>query len=130
MLTARVTATKANRSLTVLGSTSAGRGTQLTVGRKEDIMDMVKSEKYMVPVRLTLLGGVQAYGVVFLEKDQRILDMICGEKQFFPFKSSRSLSIMNKLNVLQIDVLPVEEMKELEKQFPKVDFHYLTNNQW
>ncbi len=93
-------------------------------------MDMVKSEKYSVPVRLTLVGGIQGYGVVFLENNQRIVDMVCGERQFVPFKSARSLSLMNKINVMQIDILPVEEMKQQENQFPRADFHYLTNNQW
>lgn len=92
--------------------------------------DLVKSEKFSVPVRLTLVGGVQVYGVVFLENNQRILDMISGERQFFPFKSASSLSIMNKANVMQIDIMSVDEMKQLINQFPRVDFHYLTNNQW
>ena len=93
-------------------------------------MSAVKSEKYSVPVRMTVVGGIQVYGVVFLEKDQRIIDMVCSEMPFFPFRSVNSLSIVNKANVLQIDLLTVDEMRELVNRFPRVDFHYLTNNQW
>ncbi|MDB5665375.1 hypothetical protein [Cypionkella sp.] len=94
------------------------------------MVDIVKNDKFSVPVRMTLVGGIQVYGVVFLERDQRILEMVCGEAKFFPFKSSSSLSLMNKENVLQIDILSVDDMKQLVNQFPRVDFQYIANNQW
>ena len=59
-----------------------------------------------------------------------VLSMVCSDQPFFPFRSVSSLSIVNKANVLQIDLLTVDEMRELVNRFPRVDFHYLTNNQW
>lgn len=86
--------------------------------------------KHNIPVRVTLIDGTNAFGVVYVRQGQRILDMLCDERAFFPLRSKDGISLLNKDGVMKINIMTVEEIADKEELFPDVNLGYLKNNSW
>lgn len=86
--------------------------------------------KHSVPVRVSLTDGSQVFGVVYVRQGQRILDMLCDERAFFPLKSSSGVSLVSKNSVMKVEVMTVAEIVNQEDLFPGVNLTYLKNNNW
>lgn len=86
--------------------------------------------KHNVPVRMTLVNGSHVLGIIYLRQGQRISDMLCDDREFFPLKSTTGVILLNKKNVMQVDVMTIDEMVEREELFPDMSVTYLNNNAW
>lgn len=86
--------------------------------------------KNQVPVQMTLVDGSVTYGVVHVRQGQRILDMLTDSRAFFPLMSNSGTSLINKANVLKIDVMTMAQIVERKEFFPKLDFKYLQSHNW
>jgi hypothetical protein len=86
--------------------------------------------KHNVPVRMTLADGSHVLGIIYLRQGQRISDMLCDDREFFPLKSATGVILLNKRNVMQVDVMTIDEMIEKGDLFPDMSVTYLSNNAW
>lgn len=86
--------------------------------------------KFGVPVRIAMSDGTQSFGVVFVRQNQRVLDMLCDARAFFPIETTEGVRLLNKHHALQIDLMSIEEMRMHQDAFPEVDFQYLHRNTW
>lgn len=86
--------------------------------------------KFGVPVRIAMSNNTQCIGVVFVRQNQRVLDMLCDARAFFPIETTGGVKLLNKNHAVQIDLMSIEEMREHQDLFPAVDFHYLHHNTW
>ena len=90
----------------------------------------MKFPKYCIPVKLTLEGGIQHYGGIHVRQDQRILDVLCDERQFVPIALQERTILLNKSKLVQIDLLTISEITEKENILPEVNIDYLKSNSW
>lgn len=95
---------------------------------KENIMK--KYPKYCVPVKATLENGTQYFGGIHVSQNQRILDVLCDERAFIPFKLRDKTILLNKSWLVQIDLLELAEISEMENILPEVNLDYLNANTW
>jgi len=86
--------------------------------------------KHSVPVRVTLINDSHIFGVVYVRQGQRILDMLCDDRKFFPVRANSGVSLLNKSSVMQVDVMTIDEIELKGQLFPEVDKKYLENNAW
>jgi hypothetical protein len=86
--------------------------------------------KHNVPVRMTLADGSHVLGIIYLRQGQRISDMLCDDREFFPLKSTTGVILLNKRNVMQVDVMTIDEMIDKGDLFPDMSVKYLSNNAW
>ena len=77
--------------------------------------------KHSLAVRLVTNSGEEKMGVVYLGKGQRVLDLLCDPKPFFPFRSGSNLLFINKASVQQMEMLPLAFVTERAHFFPGVD---------
>lgn len=87
-------------------------------------------QKQQIPMRMSLVDGTSAFGVVHVRQAQRILDMLIDSRIFFPLMSNSGTSLINKNNVVKINVLTLDEIREKKELFPELNFKYLENNNW
>lgn len=90
----------------------------------------MKYPKYCVPVKATLEDGSQHYGGIHVIQSQRVLDVLCDDRPFIPFKLRDRTILMNKSKVVQIDLLELSEIKEKQDMLPEVNLDYLNVNNW
>ena len=81
--------------------------------------------KHSIPVRINMTNNVQLLGVVYVNHDQRILDLLCDTRSFFPLRTKGGLSLLNKNSVAQVEVFTVEETLDKKELFPEIDLAYL-----
>ena len=90
----------------------------------------MKHPKFGVPVRIAMSDKTQIIGVVFVRQDQRVLDVLCDARPFFPLATIGGVRLLNKQHAMQIDLMPIEEMQKMNDLLPEVDYQYLRNNSW
>lgn len=77
--------------------------------------------KYKIPVRLSLLEEGTLLGVIFVRQEQRVIDMLCDQRPFFPVSTTSGLLLVNKSSVVKIDVLESDFILQNQDSFPDVD---------
>jgi hypothetical protein len=77
--------------------------------------------KYKIPVRLSLLGEGTLIGVIFVRQDQRVIDMLCDPRPFFPVSTKTGMLLVNKSSVVKIDILESDFILRNQDSFPDVD---------
>ena len=90
----------------------------------------IKHPKFGIPVRIAMSDRTQIIGVVFVRQNQRVIDVFCDARPFFPVATIGGVRLLNKQHAMQIDLMPIEEMLEMGDLLPEVDFQYLRNNTW
>ena len=90
----------------------------------------VRHPKFGIPVRIAMSDRTQIIGLVFVRQNQRITEMLCDERVFFPIETIGGVRLLNKQHVAQVDLLPLEEILEKRDLFPEVDVQYLSNTNW
>lgn len=90
----------------------------------------MKYPKYCVPVKATLENGTQHYGGLHVRQNQRILDVLCDERPFIPFKLRDRTILLNKSKLVQVDLLEMEEISEMQDVLPELNLDYLKANSW
>lgn len=86
--------------------------------------------KFAVPVRIDLTAGDGMYCAVFLRQNQRIVEMICDDRRFFPVRTRDKIMLVNKDHVVRIEIMTQEEMKLKAEFLPPLDMYYIDNNSW
>lgn len=90
----------------------------------------MKYPKYCVPVKATLENGNQYFGGFHVVQNQRILDVLCDDRPFIPFKLRDKTILLNKSRILQIDLLSMEDVYEMIDVLPEMNLDYLEANAW
>lgn len=90
----------------------------------------MRHPKFGVPVRIVMADGALIIGMVFVRQNQRVIDVVCDARSFFPIKTNAGVSLLNKQHAVQIHLFSLEEILEKLDLFPEVDVHYLRNNTW
>ncbi|GGD28557.1 hypothetical protein [Sinisalibacter lacisalsi] len=90
----------------------------------------MKYPKFLVPVKATLENGSQHFGGVHVRQNQRILDVLCDERSFIPFKLRERTVLLNKSKLVQLDLLDLTEIGEMKDVLPEFDLNYLNANDW
>jgi len=80
--------------------------------------------KYKIPVRIFLPQEDSVLGVIFIRQEQRILDMLCEQKQFFPVSTKAGMFLINKNSVIKLEVLEKEFILQNQDSFPESDMKY------
>jgi len=80
--------------------------------------------KYKIPVRISLLSEESVLGVIFIRQEQRILDMLCDQHQFFPVSTKTGVLLLNKSSVVKVEVLETDYILAHEDQFPETDVRF------
>ncbi len=91
---------------------------------------ITRHPKYGIPVRFALADRTQIMGVVFVHQNQRVIEVLCDGRSFFPIETLDGVRLLNKRHVVQIDLLPIKEILEQLDIFPDIDVPYLTQNKW
>jgi hypothetical protein len=82
---------------------------------------MDRIPKYRIPVRISLVQEESVLGIVFLRQEQRILDMLCEPKPFFPVDTKTGMFLVNKLSVIKLEVLDETYIADHQESFPAND---------
>lgn len=90
----------------------------------------MKLPKYCIPVKATLEDGSQFYGGIHVVQGQRILDVLCDERPFIPFRLRDRSILLNKSKILRFDLLEMPEITEKQHILPELDLYYLRVNAW
>lgn len=78
--------------------------------------------KFRLPVRISFLGETDALlGVVYVRQDQRIGDMLCDQRGFFPLETNEGLVIVNKAAISKVYVANRRTVEKNPGLFPNVD---------
>lgn len=86
--------------------------------------------KYRVPVRIRFADDSSLVGVVFIRQGQRVLDLLCDDRQFIPIALTIGTTLANKAHVRQVDVLGLAEIEEIQEALPEFDLAYIKDNSW
>lgn len=84
--------------------------------------------KFKIPVRIQFADLSTIIGAVFVRQGQRILDLMCDDRPFFPVSTTSGTILVNKSHVRQINVLGLDEISEIEDLLPDIDLDYIKNN--
>lgn len=84
--------------------------------------------KYKIPVRIRFNDETIVLGTVFVRQGQRVLDMICDERPFFPVAMTTGITLVNKMQIRQVDVMGVPEREDTKDPQPGFDLSYIENN--
>lgn len=90
----------------------------------------MKYPKYCVPVKVTLENDSQYFGGVHVIQNQRVLDVLCDDRPFLPFKLRDRTILLNKSKIMQIDLLEMAEISEMGDILPEINLDYLNANTW
>jgi hypothetical protein len=77
--------------------------------------------KYKIPVRIALLDDDSVLGVVFVRQEQRVIDMLCDQRPFFPVNAREGVLVVNKSAVIKVEVLEKEFVLQNSDSFPDFD---------
>lgn len=80
--------------------------------------------KYKIPVRITLAQEESVLGIIFIRQEQRILDMLCEQKQFFPVSTKTGMFLINKGSVVKVEVLEADYIAQHRDNFPEAEFKF------
>lgn len=84
--------------------------------------------KYKIPVRIRFADETSLVGVVFVRQGQRVLDLMCDERQFIPVVMTRGVTLANKAHVRQVDVLGMPEIADIQDALPEFDIAHVQDN--
>jgi hypothetical protein len=90
----------------------------------------MKYPKHLIPVKATLQDGSQHFGGVHVSQNQRVLDVLCDDRDFIPFKLKDRTILLNKSRLVQVDLLGLAEITEMQDILPEVNTDYLKANDW
>lgn len=90
----------------------------------------MKYPKHLIPVKATLQNGSRHFGGVHVSQDQRVLDVLCDDRDFIPFRLKDRTILLNKSWLVQIDLLGLAEITEMQDILPEVNLDYLKANAW
>ncbi len=90
----------------------------------------MKYPKHLIPVKATLQTGSQHFGGLHVSQNQRVLDVLCDERDFIPFKLKDRTILLNKSWLVQVDLLGLAEITEMQDILPEVNIDYLKANDW
>lgn len=80
---------------------------------------MDRIPKYGLPVRVSMIGEpVDMLGVVYVRQEQRVIDMLCDTRPFFPLQTKDRLVLVNKAAVSVIAMLERAQVEEALDLFP------------
>lgn len=79
-------------------------------------MDVIP--KYRIPVRVALTQEGAVLGVIFVRQEQRIIDMLCDQRPFFPIKTKDGTFLINKSSVIKLEPLDDAFVKSHAESFP------------
>lgn len=83
---------------------------------------MDRIPKYGIPVRVSITGQTaDLLGVVYVRQEQRVIDMLCDSRPFFPLRTKEILMLINKSAVAMISVLEREYVEESLDLFPDLE---------
>lgn len=85
--------------------------------------------KYKIPVRIRFSDQTIIIGAVFIRQGQRVLDLMCDERDFFPVATTTGITLANKTQVRQVDVLGLPEIVDMQESLPEFDLDYVQSNQ-
>jgi hypothetical protein len=85
----------------------------------KEATNMERIPKYRIPVRIALVQDESVLGVVFVRQEQRILDMLCEPKPFFPVNTKTGTLLVNKQSVIKLEVLDEDYVAEHRDNFPE-----------
>jgi hypothetical protein len=77
-----------------------------------------------------LQDGSQHFGGVHVSQNQRVLDVLCDDRDFIPFKLKDRTILLNKSWLVQVDLLGLAEITEMQDILPEVNTDYLKANDW
>jgi hypothetical protein len=80
--------------------------------------------KYKIPVRITLAHEESVLGVIFIRQEQRILDMLCEPKQYFPVSTKTGMFLVNKNSVVKLEVLEADYIMQNQEYFPEAELKF------
>jgi hypothetical protein len=80
--------------------------------------------KYKIPVRITMAQEESVLGVIFIRQEQRILDMLCEQKQFFPVSTKTGMFLINKQSVVKVEVLEADYITQHQENFPEAELTF------
>lgn len=69
-------------------------------------------------------------GTVFVRQGQRVLDLLCDDRNFLPISLLSGTVLVNKVHIRQVNVLSLSEISEIHDLLPDFDLEYLQNNSW
>jgi hypothetical protein len=93
-------------------------------------LEQTSIEKHTVPVRVQFPDGSYKNGLMFLRQGQRVLDVLCENKDFFPLKTLTNLALVNKNNVSAIDLLDRDAFEAQKSLFPPFQWQALDHRSW
>ena len=82
---------------------------------------MDRIPKYRIPVRISLVQDELVLGIVFVRQEQRILDMLCEPKPFFPVSTKTGMFLVSKQSVIKLEVLDAAFIEAHQENFPEND---------
>lgn len=83
-------------------------------------------QKYRLPVQVHLVGDTNVLlGVVHVRQDQRVLDMLCDPRSFFPVETRDGVFIINKASVTKIALARREDIERVPDGYPDVNLDAL-----
>lgn len=91
---------------------------------------VARHPKFGIPVRIAMADKTQIIGVVFVRQNQRVIEVLCDERTFFPIETIGGVRLLNKQHVVQVDLLPIEEILQKKELFPEIDVNYLSQSNW
>ncbi len=73
--------------------------------------------KLRVGVEITLIDGSRMSGNLFLNRDERVLDLINDQRAFVPFEdASGAVSVLSKTAIMRIT--PIQQMLPMAEPIP------------
>ena len=74
--------------------------------------------KYKIPVRVSLVQEDAVLGIIFVRQEQRIIDMLCDQRAFFPINTKDGMFLINKSSVIKMEILDKGFIVENSHNFP------------
>lgn len=91
---------------------------------------MFHVHKYQVPLRVTLHNDRQIFGLAHLKQSERISDMLCDARPFFPLSTRDELLLVAKSAISSVSVLKREQIDSVRDYFPGLDLSKLAHVDW
>ncbi|WP_369126994.1 DUF6812 domain-containing protein [Paracoccus liaowanqingii] len=81
---------------------------------------------FRLPVQIHLAGESDVVlGVVHVRQDQRVLDMLCDARLFFPVETREGVILINKNTVTKIALATRNNIEKIPDAYPQVDLNAL-----
>ncbi len=89
-----------------------------------------KHPKYGIPLRMVLSNQDEILGLVYVQWNQRVRDLLCEKEVFLPVRTIEGTLLLNKANIVRVDILTLPQISEKRTAFPEIDFDYLNHSTW